>query len=118
MNLDKKDVPWSYATSLLCRIGGIAKNVKKRRGRDFLFFFLSHNVNYVNFDNLKMKPCASGLKKKSIPFRKISPKTKVCALGLISCICLVNIPFPIDVFCVVSPALCLFGAMRFVIKLA
>ena len=46
---------------------------------EFLFFFLSHNVNYVNFDSLKMKPRASYSKKKSIPFSMITTKDKsVC----------------------------------------
>ena len=85
---------------------------------DFLFFFLSHNVNYVNFYNLKMKPCASGLKKKSIPFSKITTKDKsVCSwvdFVHMSCKC----AFPINVFCMVSSALFLLGVMSFVIKLA
>ena len=43
MNLDKKkDVPLSYATCLLCRIGGIAKNVKgELRKGFFIFLFVS-----------------------------------------------------------------------------
>ena len=38
----KKDVPLSYATSLLCRVGGIAKNVKEElRKGFFIFLFVS-----------------------------------------------------------------------------